>query len=122
MTTPRLYGPFQLTEPGIDAYLVAGSSGVYALGYSRDDLFIISYLGRADGDLRTDLKTHVHGPYPQFKFAYAYSAEDAFRKQCELFHECVGLENDGHPRPPHGLDLVCPCCQTSGLLERTLTA
>ena len=83
--TPKLYGPFPLTDERIDDNVVS-SPGVYALGYTRGDEFVIAYLGRADNDLATELTTHVRGTYPLFKFAYALSAEDAFAKQCELYH------------------------------------
>lgn len=114
MTSPRLYGPFQLTERGIEAHLQAASPGVYALGHTRNNLFIVSYVGRADADLREGLKTHLPGPYQQFKFAYALSARDAFEKQCELYHEYIGLENKCHPCPPADTDLLCARCRLPG--------
>lgn len=120
MTSPRLYGPFQLTEKGIESNLQAKSPGVYALGDTKDNLFIVRYVGRADADLKAGLKTHVSGPYPQFKFTYALSARDAFLKQCELYHDYVGLANNGHPCPPRGLTLLCPRCQITGGGDRIL--
>ncbi|MBZ5578142.1 MAG: hypothetical protein LAP40_16390 [Acidobacteriia bacterium] len=112
MTGPRLYGPFQFTEPGIDAHVQSNSPGVYTLGSIRNDRFLIGYVGRADVDLRTGLKTHLAGAYQQFKFAYALSAKDAFERQCELYHEYVGLDNQCHPCPPSGMNLLCPWCRT----------
>ena len=114
MTNPRLYGPFQLTRQGIEAHLQSDSPGVYALGNSREDLFITGYIGRAT-DLRESLKAHIPGPYQLFKFAYALSDRDAFEKQCELYHEFVGLDNIHHPCPPDRTALLCPRCKT--LLE-----
>ena len=119
--TPRLYGPIQLTEQRIEEHLVH-SPGIYALGYTRNDNFVIAYLGRADADLRTELKMHVRGPYQQFKFTYALSTRDAYEKQCELFHDSSGLENDSHPRPPRGRHFVCPRCGVPLIAERVLTA
>jgi hypothetical protein len=113
LTSPRLYGPFQLTERGIDAHLQPESPGVFVLGYLRDSLFIVSYVGRADADLRTGLRMHLSGPYHQFKFAYALSAPDAFLKQCELYHDYVGLDNSRHPCPPEGTNLQCARCKDS---------
>lgn len=110
MTETRLYGPFQLTEQGIDANVQSDSPGVYTLGATRDDLFLAGYVGRADQDLKGGLKMHLEEPYPQFKFAYAISARDAFERQCDLYHEYVGLDNRQHPCPPHGLNLFCPRC------------
>ena|SRR5581483_11683740 len=109
----RLYGPFQLTRQAIDAHLQADSPGVFALGSTRNNLFIVSYIGRADADLKAGLKNHVPGPYPQFKFTYAVSARDAFLKECELYHEYVGLDNQQHPCPPNSTDSHCPRCKLS---------
>lgn len=121
LMTPKLYGPFPLTDERIDDNVVS-SPGVYALGYTRGDEFVIAYLGRADDDLKTELTAHARGTYPLFKFAYALSAEDAFAKQCELYHETVGLENDLHPNPPHGSEGICPRCKTWRPFQRVLTA
>lgn len=120
--TPKLYGPFQLTEERIDENVVPDSAGVYGVGYSRANTFVLAYLGRSDADLRLDLKGHVRGPYQQFMFAYALSAEDAFEKQCELYHQGVYLENESHPRPPGGLNLPCPRCKVSWPVSRILGA
>ncbi len=113
MASPRLYGPFQLTEPGINAHVQSESPGVYALGYQRKTLFIVSYVGRDDADLRTGLRKHLAAPYEQFKFGYAVSARDAFLKECELYHDYVGLDNKRHPSPPKGTDVTCARCKTS---------
>jgi len=120
LTSPRLYGPFQLTEKGIDANLQPKSPGVYALGTTRNNLFIARYVGRSDADLKVGLKNHVAGPYRQFKFTYALSAREAFEKQCELFHDYVGLDNKRHPSPPRGLNIECPRCAVAGRADRLL--
>lgn len=119
--TPKLYGPFPLTDERIDDNVVS-SPGVYALGYTHEDEFVIAYLGRSDNDLATELTTHLRGTYPLFKFAYALSPEDAFAKQCELYHGTVGLENDIHPTPPPGSEAMCPRCKTRREVQRVLTA
>ncbi len=120
MTTPRLYGPFQLTEKGIDSNLQSKSPGVYALGQTKDDLFIVRFVGRADADLKTGLRGHLAGPYRQFKFTYALSPRDAFLKECELYHDSVGLDNKRHPSVPRGGSLLCPRCQMAGEGERLI--
>jgi hypothetical protein len=113
LASPRLYGPFQLTEGGVNAHLQADSPGVFVLGYLRNNLFIVSYVGRDDVDLKTGLRAHLLGPYQQFKFTYALSARDAYLKECELYHDYVGLDNSRHPAPSKQLDLQCPRCQIS---------
>ena len=110
MASPRLKGPFLLTEQSLDAHVQSRSPGVYVLGYVRKSLFVVSYVDRDDTDLKTGIKAHT-GVYQQFKFAYAISARDAFRKQCELYHDYVGLDNKCHPSPPDGIDLPCARCK-----------
>ena len=117
---PKLYGPFPITDERIENNVVS-SPGLYALGYSRGDDFLIAYLGRADADLKAELRRHLRGTYPLFKFAYALSAEDAFAKQCELYHQSIGLENDTPPNPPHGTEWMCPRCKTWRQIERALS-
>ena len=113
MASPKLYGPLHLTEDSISAHVQAESPGVYALGHVRAALFIVSYVGRDDADLRMRLKTHLTGPYQYFKFAYALSPRDAFLKQCELYHDYVGLDNERHPPSPRGMELACRRCATA---------
>lgn len=113
MAAPRLHGPFQLTETGIDAHVQTGTPGVYALGYQRKTLFIVSYVARDDADVKSALRSHLAGPYRQFKLVYAVSARDAFLKECELYHDYTGLDNTRHPVPPRGTDLQCVRCQTA---------
>ena len=106
----RLFGPFPLTLEHIDKYLQAASPGVFALGEERDELFLINYIGRSDGDLRSTLKAHVGGRYSLFKFRYALSALDAFGKECELYHSVVTLHDPVHPVPPPGTHAACGGC------------
>src|SRR6185312_5973037 len=91
--------------------VLSDSQGVFALGYVRDDSFVIAALDRSETDLKTDLKSHLHGPFQHFKFVYALSKTDAFQRHCEIYHECVDLENRAHPSPPQDMDLTCPCCK-----------
>jgi hypothetical protein len=111
LASPNLYGPFPLTETGIEANVRAESPGVYALGFERKSLFIVTYVGRDDADVKRALKTHVAGPYQQFKLAHARSGRDAYLQECELYHDYAGLDNDRHPSPPKGLDLQCERCR-----------
>ena len=113
MSAPKLQGPFPLTETGIDAHVRSESPGVYILGYQRKSLFIVSYVGRDDSDVRRALRTHVSGPYEHFKLAYALSAQEAFLKECDLYHDYTGLDNARHPSPPKGMAWPCACCQAT---------
>lgn len=112
-TNPRttLYGPFPLTNSSIDDNVVPNSPGVFALGYSSGGEFVLGYLDRADANLRTALQAHLSGAFPQFKFAYAISPEDAFRRQCEIYHGHVNPQNGAHPHPPRDTEWLCPSCK-----------
>src|SRR5581483_9567431 len=100
-----------------------GSPGVFVLGYTRDDEFVVAHLSRSDTDIRAELKKHLHGVFHQFKFAYAISAADAFRRHCEIYHESVvTLENGAHPRPPQGADVRCARCKLANPGDGRLAA
>ena len=111
----RLFGPFPLTPERIDHNLQAASPGVFALGEERGGLFVIQYIGRSDGDLRSTLKAHAGGRYRLFKFRYALSALDAFGKECELYHFVITLHNPIHPAPPPGTDAACSRCRRDSI-------
>lgn len=109
VTAARLFGPFRLSSERIDKHLQADSPGVYALGEMTDRGFVIRVVRRADDDLRTALKTHLTGPQKHFMFSYAVSPQDAFIKECRLFHSLAVLRAV-HPTPPEGTGLHCPGC------------
>ena len=110
MTSPTLQGPFQLTKDGVAKAVTAKSPGIYVLGRSGNDTFYTAHFGRSDDDLAKRLKDQVTWPDPQFKFAYAASAQDAFEKECELFHALGGSQSPDHPASPSGSKWKCPCC------------
>jgi hypothetical protein len=88
------------------------SSGVYALGRTDGNTFYIGYVARLDDDVAGWLKQHVALPDPQFKFAYATSAKDAFEKECKLYHDFGRNRNPNHPARPVGSGWKCPRCKT----------
>jgi hypothetical protein len=107
---PRLFGPFKLTVDRLDKHLQASSPGIFALGEERHGVFTIKQIGRSDDDLRLALKSHIRGPHKYFKFSYAMSPEDAFAKECELYHSLIALDQPTHPAPPNSKDLKCARC------------
>lgn len=109
VTGPRLFGPFPLIPERIEKHLQANSPGVYALGEMTNRGFVIKMVRRADDDLRTALKAHLAGPEKHFMFSYAVSPQDAFIKECRLFHSLAVLHHT-HPTPPEGTGLHCPAC------------
>ena len=107
-----LRGSFPLDEPTINKEVSNVSPGVYVLGRKEGKTFYVRYVGRAD-DMRAQLRDHI-GRYVRFKFDYANSPEDAFRKECDLYHNFRGpegkLDNKNHPERPQGATWLCTKC------------
>jgi hypothetical protein len=114
MANAGLLGPHPLTPAALDQTLSEIGPGAYALGKISKDgkTFLISYVGRSDNDLRKRLKDWI-GTYPQFKYGYFATAKDAFRKECNLFHDFgeTTLDNPAHPARPSGTSWTCPRCR-----------
>jgi len=106
-------GPYELTTAGIDRNVRRRSAGAYLLYMSRHDRAV--YVGRSDSDLNQRLKDHVYenAGFAYFRFAYCCSPEDAFEKECELYHyfeERGQIRNSYHPAKPWYSDCNCPVC------------
>jgi hypothetical protein len=111
MASSGLRGPFALITATIDGVVTKTSPGAYALGWMDEDrIFRIQYVGRADEDVNKGLKDWAPTNYPLFKFEYYHSAEPAYRKECELFHDFQPPDNVNHPACPKGSNLVCLRC------------
>jgi hypothetical protein len=108
----NMKGPYPLTEQDIDAN-VEKTTGNYVLGYKDKDEFRTQYVGRSDTDLNQRLKDHVAEGYKYFAFSYASSTENAYLKECKLYHNISGISNKIHPAKPEGAptDLKCPVCR-----------
>ncbi len=108
-----LRGSFPLDELTINKEVSNVSPGVFVLGRKEGKTFYVRTVGRADVDVRTRLKEHI-GRYDRFKFEYANSPEDAFRKECDLYHDFRGpegkLDNENHPERPQGVAWLCTKC------------
>lgn len=97
----------------INAAITRKCCGNYALGYIEDDEFIVEYVGRSDSDVKGRLLNHIGEDYESFKFSYATSPKDAFRKECKNYHDFGGdegkLDNKIHPdRPNNSKYWKCP--------------
>lgn len=104
---------YDLTSAKIDKHVTRTSAGNYALGYAKDDGFIVQYVGRADSDVNGRLKDHIGEGFKQFKFSYAPSPKAAFEKECKNYHdfgESEKLKNKYHPDKPNGSNWRCPVC------------
>lgn len=117
MPSLEMVGPFKLSISVIDEKVGKNKIGNYALGYVSNDKihFIVRYVGRSDSDLNQRLKDHVNesDEYQLFKFSYASSPIEAFKKECINFHDFGAekyLDNKIHPDAPEGCGAICPIC------------
>ncbi|MBZ5728790.1 MAG: hypothetical protein LAP87_27895 [Acidobacteriia bacterium] len=114
MAETGLSGPFALSASAIDQEISKTSAGVYALDQSHDSgAFHISYVGRSDTDLNQRLHEHV-GKYKRFKYEYYDSAQDAFEKECALYHDFNPPSRISHPARLKGSGWKCPRCHLVG--------
>ena len=114
MAETGLLGPYPLTASDINGEVREKSPGVYALDRSHDDgPFHISYVGRSDTDLNSRLHEHS-GKYKRFKYQYQVSPEEAFAKECGLYHEFNPPSTIAHPPRPLGSKWKCPKCKVFG--------
>lgn len=105
-----LHGPHQLSNAGIEAVVRGVGPGAYALGeVDGAGTFRVHYVGRSDEDLNDRLKDHV-GNYSTFKYGFFNNAEDAYRKECTMYHDFSPPGNSVHPARPKGSRLTCPVC------------
>lgn len=105
-----LEGPYRLTFDGIENAVRRKKFGVFALGYEgRGNIFYINYIGRSECDLKSSLLGFI-GSDVAFKYQAVLSAEEAFWRECELFHSFRPPANRIHPGRPTGSNWVCPRC------------
>jgi hypothetical protein len=114
MAETVLSGPFPLKAPEINSEITRKSPGVYMLDRSHDDgPFHISYVGRSDTDLNARL--HEHGErYKRFKYEYHDSPEEAFARECRLYHQYNPPSTIVHPPRPVGTKWKCAECKVFG--------
>jgi len=114
MAETGLRGPFPMTEQEINTQVPEKSAGVYALDRSHEDgPFHVSYVGRSDSDLNARLQEHVR-KYKRFKYEYAASPEEAFAKECDLYHRFNPPSTIAHPPRPIGSKWKCALCKVFG--------
>ena len=112
MPTLGMNGPYLLDAVTIDQQVTQTKAGNYALGYKNtsNENFVVEYVGRSDYDVNERLKDHIGEGYKLFKFCYATSPMDAFKKECENYHDFTPKDNTNHPDRPDGADWKCPRC------------
>ena len=116
MAKSGLRGPYPLTEKGINENVTRQSPGAYALGRSTNGIFHINYVGRSDSDLKKRLRDHI-GENSEFKYEYYASSEEAFEKECDLYHSFNPPRNKIHPAQPADSDWQCMICELDELFD-----
>ena len=112
MAKSGLLGPHQLSFDTIRGLVTRVSPGVFALGYADlEGRFLINKVGRADDDVSARLRNLI-GTANLFKFRYFNTAEEAFKKECALYHDFSPPGNMVHPYRPLGTDWECPYCMS----------
>jgi len=112
MPSLGMEGPYDLDIKTIDEKVTKSSPGNYALGrMDEKEVFVVSYISRADADLNSELKSWVgKTDRPLFKFRYAISARDAFGIECENYHDFDRDRKGKHPQRSEQTDWKCPRC------------
>jgi hypothetical protein len=114
MPETGLKGPFALTEAAINQEVSQTSPGAYALDQSHESGgFHITYVGRSDQDVNARLKEHL-GKYKRFKFEFYGTAQEAFEKECGLYHDFNPPAKITHPERPTQSGWKCPHCKRFG--------
>jgi len=111
MPATGLHGPHNLTADGVAAAVKGVGPGAYVLGTLKTDgVFYVSYVGRSDSDLAARVLDHVAKPYAHFKYGFYSTAVEAFKKECQLYHDFgqLALDNECHPAKPRGTWHSCP--------------
>lgn len=113
MASLNLKGPWELSNENINKEFPDIKPGNYALGNKVKDGFIVHYVGRSDENLNHRLHDWI-GQYEWFKASYANSVDEAYKKECQNYHdfgECEKLANKDHPDKPDGSMICCPVCR-----------
>jgi hypothetical protein len=107
-----LNGPFALADADIDREVSRTAPGVYALDQNHDSgPFRITYVGRSDTDVNQRL--HEHLPkYKRFQFEYYATPQEAYEKECALYHDFNPPARISHPARQHGSKWRCPRCNS----------
>ena|SRR5437870_3751094 len=108
MPSTGLFGPYSLSNTNVDI-CTGASPGVYALGYSKNGLFYVLYVGRSDNNLNSRLKQWV-GAYAEFQYGHYDTKKQAFENECHLYHAFSPPDNEIHPAVPDGTSYKCPVC------------
>jgi hypothetical protein len=105
-----LHGPLTLSFDSVVSSIRPHSPGVFAIGHvDGTGCFYVERVGRSDNDLRRALQDCI-GTAPQFKYLELPTPDQAFAKECLLFHDFKPPRNQFHPEPPFDSERDCPRC------------
>lgn len=111
MDLPQMHGPHDLNEENINKSIKKDFKGNYGLGFERNGLLEVLYVGRSESDLKDHLLQYVDSDrYPQFQFCYADTDKEAFETECKIYHEYAPPDNIVHPTRPEATSFGCPLC------------
>lgn len=105
---------YKFSKQEVNKVITKTGPGNYALGYlNANGRLRVCYVGRSDHNVASRIQDHLEKGYTHFKFCYATSSWDAYKRECENYHdfgESDDLDNDIHPDRPDGTNWKCPCC------------
>ncbi len=104
-----LQGPLRIDHPTIKAAITESRPGVYVLVSEHSATGEFEYVGRADQAVNEKILAWMNS-FGWVYWAYADSAEDAYQKECRLYHQINPGANARHPKSPEGSALNCPEC------------
>lgn len=108
----NMKGSFILDPKIVAEKLTEISAGNYALGRkNKEGQFLVDYIGRSDADVKACLLELAEKSHSSvFKYSYAATAQEAFEKECQNYHDFEPPQNDSHPEKSEGCDWKCPVC------------
>lgn len=107
----ELSGVLPYTVAAIEDAVKKVAAGAYVLDPPdpREGV-AVGFVGRSDTDLAEGLQRHVKAGYRRFAFTYTATAMDAYKKECQMWHEWKPAANPVHPVRPNGTDARCLIC------------
>lgn len=117
MPSLGLKGPYDLDLKTIDKVVKKRSPGNFAIGgEASSGRFSVHFVGRSDTDVASAIKEWVgKTDKPYFKFDYSSSPTEAFKRECENYHDFMPDANTEHPKRIESSKWKCPRCLEYGL-------
>ena len=101
----------------VDNSLEWSSSSVFVLGGIRKGndgklRFKVRLVKHVDGDLGASLRKYID-VYSGFRFKFFRSTQNAYHRECQIYHTFNPRDNRGHPAPPRNTKFFCPITSCS---------